>query len=1270
MLNSLIRKVSLVVVGVAGLVSFAFSQQKHVEIQWEYNKTLKMYGFPNCDLRSTLTGTLPWYTSTEALQTSNGVVNVQNMEYENFHNDEVKRLYSELEEAEPMNYYIGRSKDKRFISVELSPYRIVNGQLQRLKSFDLIYKETGVKLTHTYNRSGNRRWTTESVLANGDWFKLNVSEDGIYKLDKGFLESLGMDLSNVDPRTIKLFGNHGGMLSDLNSDFRYDDLLENAIQITGETDGVFDDQDYILFYGEAADKWIYDNTSRRFDHKTHLYSKVTSYFITYGGDNGKRIQTQAANNGLSHDGTVSSFDDFTFHEKDEINHLKSGRKWYGETFDVTTEMTFTETFPNLITNEELFLKTIVVARSLQPSGFEIKANGSTVLQPVLAQVFPGETNPRINFPQIYSANFLSNSDEVSLDYKYFKSLSSSVGWLDYYELHAKRELIMTGDQMRVVSIKGQDYSTSKYVVRTSVGNDYKIWNVSDPFSVKEQNADLVSGNKEFKSNNNGILEKYILFEENYRSAEAVGKIENQNLHGAPSVEYIVITHPDFVEAAQRLVDYRATKGMSGMVATTTDIFNEYSSGTQDVVAMRDFIRSVYVKASGPQNELKHVLLFGDGSYDYKDKLPGNNNFVPTYESVESFNPTTSYCSNDFFGFMDSTEGEWINGHIMDIGLGRIPVNSLSEAQDMVDKILHYESNKTLGDWRNRLVYAADDSDLSWDKIHLEDAEDIFDIADQDHKVYNNRKIYMDAYVQQSLGGSSRYPEATLDFNKFMEQGALVFNYTGHGGEQGLAQESLIDVPTVNSWENMDNMPLFITATCEFSRYDDPSRFSAGELSILNENGGMIALMTTVRVVYATPNKYLNQRIWIENLLKDSSEIPTIGDIFKKCKNGNVSSYNDRNFTLLGDPAMKLAYPNHNVKTDSINGTHILSFTDTIQALQKVTITGHLENKSGTILSNFSGVVFPTVFDKPKIQRTLMNDANSVLQEFEVQQDIIYKGKAQVVNGLFSFSFIVPKDINYQYGFGKISYYAEDGTTDGHGFDNSVIIGGSNPNAAVDTEGPEIELWMDDYSFINGGTTGQSPLLIARVKDASGINTAGSGIGREITAVLDDETENEELYILNDYYESDLNSYQEGEVRFRLEDLNAGEHNIKVKFWDTYNNSSEESLEFIVSDDAKLALRHVLNYPNPFTTNTTFHFDHNKSGQDLDVVLQILTISGKVVKTFHEKVLTSEAHFDDLSWDGKDEYGDTIGRGVYMYKITVKSEDGNKDYKYEKLVILN
>ncbi|MEI8100929.1 MAG: type IX secretion system sortase PorU, partial [Bacteroidota bacterium] len=508
-------------------------------------------------------------------------------------------------------------------------------------------------------------------------------------------------------------------------------------------------------------------------------------------------------------------------------------------------------------------------------------------------------------------------------------------------------------------------------------------------------------------------------------------------------------------------------------------------------------------------------------------------------------------------------------------------------------------------------------------------------------------------------------------DKRVEKGCLIMNYTGHGGEVGLAHERVVEVSQINSWKNINNMPLFFTATCELSRWDDPARTSGGEYMFLNPNGGGIALFTTTRESYSAPNFTLNDSFYQFIFKTFNGRMPRLGDAWQYIKDLPVGTEtNGRNFTMLGDPALTLAYPKLDVSTDTINNVLVTSTSsDTLRALTRVTVSGYVRNKNGTILNTYNGVLYPTVYDKPQNITTLSNDgaAASPARTFKLQKNVLYKGKVSVNNGHFKFTFIVPKDINYQYGIGRISYYAENGSVDANGYCEKVIIGGSSTTAPSDLVGPELKLYMNDNKFVYGGTTNESPDLYAILKDENGINTVGNGIGHDITAVLDANTNSS--IVLNDYYQADLNSYKSGSVRYPFSTLPDGKHTLKLKAWDVYDNSSDAYTEFVVAKSAEFALTHVLNYPNPFTTKTQFFFEENQCCQNLEVQIQIYTVTGKIIKTLNENMSVEGFRSSAIDWDGRDEFGDKIGRGVYIYKVKVRSAEGLVAEQFEKLVLL-
>jgi hypothetical protein len=612
------------------------------------------------------------------------------------------------------------------------------------------------------------------------------------------------------------------------------------------------------------------------------------------------------------------------------------------------------------------------------------------------------------------------------------------------------------------------------------------------------------------------------------------------------------------------------------------------------------------------------------------------------------------------------------------------VKTSFEAESVVKKIISYaspdpaatsasctdQSGSAFGDWRNMVTFVGDDGNYN---THVSGSDALATSVKTNYPVYNIDKIYLDAYKEESTPGGQRFPDARQAIVNKVQRGTLLMTYVGHGGEVGWAHERVLEVDDINGWTNSNSLAAFLTATCEFTRVDDPARTSAGELVLLNPNGGGIGLFTTSRLAYASTNQTLCEHFFDHFFEPINGKMPTMGDIFEQTK----VDYNDthvRNFIMLGDPALTLSYPKWNVKTNSINAVAVNAVPDTLKALSKVTITGEVQDHNGVKLTNFNGVIYPTVYDKAVMYSTLGQDSASPDPTdhdspfpFSLQKNVLYKGKASVVNGDFSYTFVVPKDISFQYGFGRLSYYSTNGNEDANGYFENVVVGGINSNAANDTRGPDVKLYLNDDKFVFGGLTDQNPYLYASVVDSSGINTAGTGIGHDITAQLDNDVH--KLFVLNDYYQSDLNNYQKGTVKFRLSNLDEGKHSLKFKVWDVYNNSNDAYTEFVVSSNASLALSHVLNYPNPFTTHTNFMFEYNCSCTSLQVMIQVFTISGKLIKTIDRHVSTEGYRSDEISWDGLDDYGNRIGRGVYVYKLRVKASETKYAEKFEKLVIL-
>jgi len=1178
-----------------------------------------------------------------------------------------------------LDWQLAYERKQEQLVLSVLPFRTSeSGVVERLVSFDIRITIVGERRSAVPNPAN----VNTSVLASGTWIKLSLNQTGVYRIGVEQLSQMGMNPSQTDPSKVRLFGNGGGMLPYSNAEFRHDDLTENAIEvIDGGVPGRFDGNDHILFYGQAPTVWEFDPTSGRFVHKLHLLSDFTYYFLTpelNGSASPKRIQ-QRQSSSQTPNTLVSTFDDRQYHEVERYNFIKSGRQWYGEQFDADLTQTFGFSFPNIDVTTPVHVKSNLIARSFSPSFYRMTYNGQVVLQQNVPAVGTSYTSDFAD-ENISSTTITPTGPDVNLTLTYFPSTSTSVGYLNNLIVNARRQLIMSGTQMGFRSISSAGLGKISQFNFSGTTGSMRIWDVTNPTSVQQQQ---MTGSS-FVVQTDSLLEFMAFTGGSFLTPNYNGRVANQNLHGLSAVDMIILTHPNFASEAERLAQFhRDQNSLRVSVVSPQEVYNEFSSGAPDLVGIRDFIRMFYNRASTPQEMPKYLLLFGDGSYDNKGTSESNTNFLPTYQSLNSISLIRSYVSDDFFGFLDLNEGDWDDNvtDLLDVGIGRFPVKSIEEARLVVNKTIDYATPGTvpdvastcsgtnttsLGDWRNVICFIADDEDSG---LHLNQSNGLANYIRNSQPGFNIDKIFIDAYNQVSTPGGQRYPTVNDAINKRMDKGALVINYTGHGGETGWTAERILDNTMVRSWKNNRKLPLFITATCEFSRYDDPGRTSTGELVLIESEAGGVALMTTTRLVYAAQNGVLNS-VMMSNLFNEvNGQLQRLGDVYVTVKNDNSvlgGGINPRNFSLLGDPALMLSVPKYEVITTAIDGNTPVPNGDTLSALRKVTISGQVR-QNGQLLQGFNGIVYPTVFDKEEVISTLGNDPSSPVINFSLRKNAIYRGKASVNNGSFSFTFVVPRDIAYNIGRGRISYYAHNGTDDAAGYYDSLLVGGSYTGATTDNQGPEVKLYLNDEKFVFGGLTDPNPKILAIVVDSNGVNTVGNGIGHDITATLDDDPN--QIFTLNDYYESDLDDYTKGRVVFPLNGLKEGKHSLKFKVWDIHNNSSEAVTEFVVAESAELALERVLNYPNPFTTKTSFFFEHNRPCGNLDVQVQVFTVSGKLIKTINQTVGCEGYRYDGVTWDGRDDFGDPIGRGVYVYRLKIRDESGAVADKYEKLVLL-
>lgn len=1190
-----------------------------------------------------------------------------------------------ISEALQATVHVAYDRKKPFGIVSLSPFvrSISSRAVQKLRSFTVeLSPEVGTA------RGRAKAFATTSKLASGEWYRVGVAETGVYALRYQDLQDLGVDVDALNPDELNIYGNHFGQLPFENSVERPDDLLLNSIEMVDGNDGSFDPNDKVLFYASSPHTWKKDPDSPRFIHHKHDYCDTAYYYIGIGVDPPHRVQEIQSTTDPATE-TVTTFNDYDFYERDWSNLIKSGRQFYGEYFDLVTTYNQSFNMPNIVQTEQAYMVVDVIARTVgssNTSSFDVALGNMASFNFNVTGV-PNSYTSDYARPKQQVTQFLPTQNSIPVTMTFLKNDPiTSIAWLNYLELNATRQLRMSGSQMAFRDTVSVGVGEVGLFQMSNAQQVYKVWDVTDPVEAKQVAFDLVGSDLSFQLHTDSLREFMAFKNSNFDSPALFGRVGNQNLHAlVPPVDLVIVSPGRFLSESNTLAQFHRDEGLTVEVVPLNQLYHEFSSGSRDITAIKWFMKMLYDRAgSDPALMPKYLCLFGDGSYDNRSLAASNQNFIPTYESWDSWDPVQSYVSDDYYAFLDDGEGDGLLD-LVDVGVGRLVVSSNEQAQGVLNKILNYgklnlinssqehcntQSSGSAKDWRNIVCFASDDQTggVFDGPVHMSQSNQLANKVQLNHPEYDIDKILLDAYQQESTPGGERYPEAQEVLRNRVQKGLMLLNYVGHGGEVGWTHERILDVSTILNWTNRDQLPLFMTATCEFSRFDDPARTSAGEYVLLNPNGGGIALLTTTRLVFSSQNFALANNFY-DHIFDETNGTPRFGDVNRKTKNASVSSgsTNHRNFSLLGDPALKLSYPQHSVITSAITDTSGTPL-DTLMALSNVRISGFIADNGGQVLNDFNGVIYPTIFDKEQEISTLANDPPGVPFNFLLQKQVIYKGKASVTNGQFEFDFVVPKDIAYQFGPGRISYYAEGFDANAHGYSEDFTVGGSDNSVAPDDNGPLVELYLNDDSFVSGGLTGGKPIIFAKIFDENGVNTVGNSIGHDLVATLDNNTD--QTIVLNDFYESDLDTYKSGTVRYQLSELEQGAHTLSLKVWDVYNNSSEKEIEFVVSETADLALDHVLNYPNPFTTRTEFFFEHNKVCSFLDVQVQVFTVSGRLVKTLTERVQPEGFRSEPIVWDGKDDYGDKLARGVYVYKLKVISPEGEKAEQFEKLVILN
>jgi hypothetical protein len=1162
---------------------------------------------------------------------------------------------------------LGKERKRPFALLRIPAYSIdpTTKISRRIEALRVFITE---QIPQSTNSLQAKSTAQSSVLANGTWYKISIPTTGFFKIDANLLASLGISSAGMDLSKIRVFGNGGNMLSENNAVGRPQDLVENPLFVNDvNSNGLLDQEDCAVFYATGPITWSKDSVNSGFTHIPNLYEDKAYYFLNFD-QTGIRIQDQVIQE--TPNVSVNSYDHFDVHEKDLVNPGALGKEWWGEEFSRDPGKTLSQTI------------NIEVGQSLEPVKFKMHfgartTTGSNNLFNVNINGTTGTANASRSYETPMADGYLELTSAVNgtanVNIIYAPGNNSNKGFLNFIEVNARKPLDMGGK----TQITFRDWRSvglgriAGYSVN-GASNNTQVWDVTDPLLPQRMAGTLNGGTFNFAQNAE-TLHQFAAFNNfDLPVPTAVGKLDNQNLHGSDQVDYIIVTHPLFWTQANELADFhRQRSGLRVLVASTTQIYNEFSSGGQDISAIRDFVKLFYDRAGNDTTQMpKYLLLFGDASYDYKDRLGFNTNMVPTFESLEFSQAINSFSGDDFFSFLDDNENieDYSVFNTMDIGVGRFPLSKVEDAIAQVNKIRNYKSPASLGPWKLSVMLAADNADGAGD--HDLDAELMGSKIAVNSNIFNFTKVFLDAIPRIATPGGLRAPDANKAINDQILRGTFLLNYSGHGNTQVLAEERIIIQDDYSNWKNFNKLPVIITATCDYGQFDRPEFVSSGEALVLKPDGGAIAMLTTTQLVYASGNRKINSQFLEDQFAFNNGKNYTFGDAIRLAKNMTYQSstsradlINFRKFVLLGDPALTPGFPEHNVKVDSITDDATGISADTIKALGAYTITGSVIDDNGQFLDDFNGTAYITIYDKPK----RISSITGVNRTYSMLNNVIYKGKVSILNGVFRSKFIAPKDINYDVGTSKISLYAENGSTDGAGADTSIQIGGFSDVPVIENEPPKVRPYIGDSLFIDGGITGANTSLFVILEDETGINISSNTVGHDLTAILDENTQ--DPYILNDYYETETNTYKRGYVTFPIDGLSNGKHSLRVKAWDVNNNSGEGVVNFEVIDGEIVKINNLMNYPNPFTTTTRFVFEHNHPNEAINVEINIYNTSGVLVSSMQKSFISSGSRSNEVTWDGTNNAGSLLPDGLYVYKLSVTTDSGIKETAYQKLLIM-
>ena len=1087
--------------------------------------------------------------------------------------------------------------------------------------------------------AGIHRFADQSLLSNGHWVKIRVSESGVCRMSFAQLREAG-----IEPTQVRVFGYGGGMLTQDFQMKKIDDLPQVPVYVGS---------DYVLFWVQGPVSWTYDAelTPSRFRHTRNPYSDYGYYFLS---DNVGELLAPPMQEPISGTPTeVTTYPYYQVHEKDSVNLIDrtgisgGGREFYGEQFSTNQKRSFSFSTPNAIVGETSRACIDVAGLASVASSFKgayNRATNSVTIRAKRDNYSYGEVGS-----MLLSASATQNTQTIQLTYS--GGGSGALGWLNYIELTTPSALTMTGSWMPVRTEVNYKTTTPVQFHLSGANEAIQVWDITRLDSITRIPTTFSEGELLWTGTQEDGVHEYVAVNTQgnaWVNATVMGTIPNQNLHRLRNIDYVIICPQGFEAISEDLAKaHEAKQSITWAVVTDQQVYNEFSSGTPDATAYRWLMKMLYDRADGNGNAApRWLLLMGHGTFDNRKLLYNSGtSLLLCYEAKNSTNEVHAYESDDYFAYLDDNEGASESQATMDIGVGRLPVNNLEEARTTVEKLKRYLRNENPGKWKNQLVYLADDGE---DGTHTETSEISAELTRVNNPDFVVQKIFLDAYPQEANASGESYPLAKNRLDNVLRNGCLLFDYAGHGGYNNITSEAVLTLKDVETMHNT-NLAFWLFATCNYAQFDTGKRCAA-ESAILNPNGGAVGILAATRTVYASQNTTLNRRV-CEELFRHETTFHydyTLGEAIRYAKNKMLGDANKLPYVLLGDPAIRLNYP-----TDYFVQT--TTDIDTLRALDIQHVEGRIIDEDSMLVSDFNGSVNITIYDKIQSIPTRDNDRTGGEQRVVSYLDYpntLFSGTAAVKDGLFEYTFMVPKDIRYNYGNGRIVYYAKTAdsleTAEGVGHFEDFIIGGSGSILSTDTTGPDMHIYLNTPAFANGGTTYETPHFFADLADSSGINTAGAGIGHDLMLIVDDNAK--QTYILNDYFTAADNSYTEGKVSYIMEKMASGPHRLVFRAWDLLNNSTSQSLDFNVQAGIGPSIYSVVTYPNPVRANGVMNMiiTYDQPDEAIGTEITLYNTAGQMIWRMTQgnpdQVAINLAQIN-------------LNAGIYFYRVRVQSVNG-------------